>query len=51
MYVEMALSNIASRTMTGILLIFLEPELSELKEIDIFEVSELEPPSMVIARP
>ena len=45
------MSNIASRTMTGILKMFLEPEPSELKEIDIFELSELEPLSMVIARP
>ena len=45
------MSNIAARTMTGILKMFLEPELPELKEIDIFELSDLEPPSMVIARP
>ena len=45
------MSNIASRTMTGISLIFLELELPELKEIDVFELSELEPPSMAIARP
>ena len=38
-------------TMTGILKMFLEPELPELKEIDVFELSDLEPPSMVIARP
>ena len=31
--------------------IFLESELPELKEIDVYELSELEPPSMVIARP
>ena len=45
------MSSEPSRTMTGILLIFLEPQLPELKEIDVFELSELEPPSMVIARP
>ena len=45
------MSNIASRTMMGISFIFLEPELPELKEIDVFELSELEPPSLVIARP
>ena len=45
------MSNISSRTMMGTLLIFLEPELPELKEIDVFELSDLEPPSMVIARP
>jgi hypothetical protein len=30
---------------------FLEPELPELKGIDVYEFSELEPLSMVIARP
>ena len=45
------MSSEPSRTMTGILKMFLEPELSKLKEIDVFELSELEPPSMVIARP
>ena len=45
------MSNIASRTMMGISFIFLEPELPELKETDAYELSELEPLSMVIARP
>ena len=45
------MSSEPSRTMTGILKMFLEPELPELKEIDVFELSELEPPSMAIARP
>jgi hypothetical protein len=49
--VERALSNKPSRMMTGILQIFLEPEIPELKEIDVFELSEVEPPPMVIARP
>jgi hypothetical protein len=31
--------------------IFLEPEISELEEIDVYELSELEPSSMVIAGP
>ena len=31
--------------------IFLEPELPELEEIDVYELSEQEPSSMVIARP
>ena len=39
----------ASRTMTAILKKFLEPELPKVKEIDIFELFELEPPPMVIA--
>ena len=30
---------------------FLEPKQPELKEIDVYEFFELEPPSMVIARP
>ena len=34
-----------------ILNIFLEPELPELEEIDVYELSEQEPSSMVIARP
>ena len=45
------MSSESSRTMMGILKIFLEPDLPELKEIDYYELSELEPPSMVIARP
>ena len=45
------MSSEPSRTMTGMLNMFLEPELPELKEIDVFELSELEPLSMVIARP
>ena len=31
--------------------IFLEPKIPELEEVDVYELSELEPPSMVIARP
>ena len=31
--------------------IFLEPELPKLEEIDVYELSEQEPSSMVIARP
>ena len=45
------MSSEPSRTMTGILKMFLKPELPELKEIDVFKLSDLEPPSMVIARP
>ena len=45
------MSSEPARTMMGILKMFLEPELPELKEIDVFELSELEPQSMVIGRP
>ena len=45
------MSSEPSRTMTGILNMFLELELPELKEIDVYEFFELEPPFMVIARP
>ena len=45
------MSSEPSRTMTGILKMFLKPKPPELKEIDVFELSELEPLSMVIARP
>ena len=34
-----------------ILNIFLEPKLPELEEIDVYELSEQEPSSMVVARP
>ena len=34
-----------------ILSIFLEPKLPEVEEIDIYELSEQKPSSMVIARP
>ena len=34
-----------------ILNIFLEPELPELEEIDVYELSEQKPSSMVIVRP
>ena len=45
------MSSEPARTMMGILKMFLEPELPELKETDAYELSELEPLSMVIARP
>ena len=45
------MSSESSRTMTGILNMSLAPELPELKEIDVYELSEPEPPSMVIAKP